>query len=270
MACLSNELLVELECPVCTEFMCPPIRQCVTGHSFCDSCYHKLKDCPTCRKPKGIARSFALEKLYSKLNIPCRNRFDGCKFVDVGRKIKDHEEFCYYGEKECPLQRINNCQWFGKMTSMIDHCKDKHSSNVFVANKQKLTCTNFYNCNSAKACYYILFEAYDELFKCCWEIDVNGLMKWCVYYLGLPRNARNYYYEIEIMDQDPNKSPTNNIVVRSPCKPYPVDNVFNYNNCTLMHYDMVSQYCKDGELMYEVRIIVDGIYKLFNLGFDML
>lgn len=35
-------IAAELECPVCKDYMTPPIHLCVTGHSFCEMCYQEL------------------------------------------------------------------------------------------------------------------------------------------------------------------------------------------------------------------------------------
>ena len=68
MDSISQDLLAELECPVCYEMMLPPIRLCVEGHSLCNTCRFRLESCPTCRKPLTNARNRALEKVAEKLS----------------------------------------------------------------------------------------------------------------------------------------------------------------------------------------------------------
>ncbi|UYV68355.1 SIAH2 [Cordylochernes scorpioides] len=43
------------ECPVCFDYVLPPILQCVNGHLVCAACRLKLLRCPTCRGPLGIS-----------------------------------------------------------------------------------------------------------------------------------------------------------------------------------------------------------------------
>lgn len=68
MDTLSQDLLTELECPVCYEIMLPPIRLCLEGHSICNTCRLQLDRCPTCRKPLTNARNRVLEKVAEKLS----------------------------------------------------------------------------------------------------------------------------------------------------------------------------------------------------------
>ena len=41
------------ECPVCFDYVLPPIIQCSAGHLVCSNCRPKLTCCPTCRGPLG-------------------------------------------------------------------------------------------------------------------------------------------------------------------------------------------------------------------------
>ncbi|CAH1954962.1 unnamed protein product [Acanthoscelides obtectus] len=51
------------ECPVCYVVFDSPIYQCLTGHSFCSTCYNSLSTCPICRVQISgePIRNFALE-----------------------------------------------------------------------------------------------------------------------------------------------------------------------------------------------------------------
>ena len=50
----SNTDLASLfECPVCFDYVLPPIIQCQSGHLVCANCRPKLTCCPTCRRPLG-------------------------------------------------------------------------------------------------------------------------------------------------------------------------------------------------------------------------
>ena len=42
------------ECPVCFDYVLPPIYQCQAGHLVCSVCRPKLNCCPTCRGPLGM------------------------------------------------------------------------------------------------------------------------------------------------------------------------------------------------------------------------
>lgn len=47
---LNEKILQQLECPICVEYMKPPINVCEAGHSICSQCYNKVNQCPLCRK----------------------------------------------------------------------------------------------------------------------------------------------------------------------------------------------------------------------------
>lgn len=49
-----DKMLLDIECPVCQEFMIPPIYQCHVGHSVCGGCKPQLRECPSCRGPLGM------------------------------------------------------------------------------------------------------------------------------------------------------------------------------------------------------------------------
>lgn len=61
--CIDDKILHFFECPVCKNFMKPPIYQCNSGHSICNLCRPRLEKCPTCRSMFGNTRNYSLEGL---------------------------------------------------------------------------------------------------------------------------------------------------------------------------------------------------------------
>ena len=49
----SSGLASLFECPVCFDYVLPPILQCHAGHLVCSNCRPKLTCCPTCRGQLG-------------------------------------------------------------------------------------------------------------------------------------------------------------------------------------------------------------------------
>ena len=70
MDILTLDLLPELECPVCLEYMLPPITMCENGHNICSTCKPKLLKCPTCSGAVMNVRNKSLENLAKK--VSCR------------------------------------------------------------------------------------------------------------------------------------------------------------------------------------------------------
>lgn len=50
---MSTDLASLFECPVCFDYVLPPILQCQSGHLVCSNCRPKLTCCPTCRGQLG-------------------------------------------------------------------------------------------------------------------------------------------------------------------------------------------------------------------------
>lgn len=105
---LRQGLLSELECPVCMEYMMPPIVFCVNGHNICPSCKPKLAQCPTCRQPFVNIRNVALEKMARQIEYPCVYWRSGCtEKVTLDLKTK-HENVCPYNQYSCPLLKVRH------------------------------------------------------------------------------------------------------------------------------------------------------------------
>lgn len=80
-----------LECPVCKEYMSPPIYQCTTGHTICNPCKTKLGKCSSCEDPIEKTRNYTLEELSKKVELPSGG--DDKKGIknDVGAKRAPEE-----------------------------------------------------------------------------------------------------------------------------------------------------------------------------------
>ena len=76
---LDWQLLEELECPVCTEYMASQIKMCENGHNICGGCKERLPECPTCRGTFIKGRNIVLEKLAANAIYPCKNKEAGCE-----------------------------------------------------------------------------------------------------------------------------------------------------------------------------------------------
>ncbi|GLV36291.1 sina homologue [Carabus blaptoides fortunei] len=97
---LYDELLVELECPICMTYMAPPIRQCATGHSICEPCRRKLPACPLCQGKFTDSKNISLEALARKMHYPCINNKAGCTERLAWDERENHERDCSYKEKD--------------------------------------------------------------------------------------------------------------------------------------------------------------------------
>ena len=71
-----SDLASLFECPVCFEYVLPPILQCQSGHLVCSNCRPKLSCCPTCRGTLGNIRNLGMEKVsYVYMSHSCVKTF---------------------------------------------------------------------------------------------------------------------------------------------------------------------------------------------------
>jgi hypothetical protein len=124
---LDEALLSDLECPVCREYMVPPINLCTNGHNICSKCRQKVQCCPTCRAEFSSIRNVALESIARRLKYPCANRQTGCLDLFSIEHIAEHQAVCAYGPIECPLNKVNvGCPWKGFKSDLKEHAKAAH------------------------------------------------------------------------------------------------------------------------------------------------
>ena len=125
---LDEALLKELECPVCMEYMVPPIKLCTNGHNICSRCRGRVTFCPTCRASFTEIRSVALENIARSQKYPCANRQNGCLELFSIEHIAKHHVGCVYGKIKCPVHLLKKCSWNGLKINLKEHVKSEHST----------------------------------------------------------------------------------------------------------------------------------------------
>ena len=122
---IENHLAEELECPICTTLMRPPIYQCEEGHTVCNKCHKKIDKCPTCRcKMKSKIRNRALEKVAQEMKFPCS--LDGCGLQIEYSKLQTHEKKCGFRPIPCLLCDADENPFEGSQAEIISHLADEH------------------------------------------------------------------------------------------------------------------------------------------------
>ncbi|XP_002127743.2 E3 ubiquitin-protein ligase SIAH1B [Ciona intestinalis] len=130
LACASgNELdLASLfECPVCFDYVLPPILQCQSGHLVCTNCRPKLTCCPTCRGALGNIRNLGMEKVAMTVDFPCKYAASGCEVTLRYIQKPEHEETCEYRPYSCPCPGAS-CKWQGSLDQVMPHLMTAHKS----------------------------------------------------------------------------------------------------------------------------------------------
>lgn len=124
---VSADLASLFECPVCFDYVLPPILQCQSGHLVCSSCRPKLTCCPTCRGPLGNIRNLAMEKVASTVLFPCKYSTSGCSMSLLHPQKADHEELCEHRPYSCPCPGAS-CKWQGALEQVMPHLMMAHKS----------------------------------------------------------------------------------------------------------------------------------------------
>ena len=122
---VNTDLASLFECPVCFEFVLPPILQCQSEHFACGSCRLKLFCCLTCRAALRNIRNLAVEKIASTVTFPCKYSSTGCTAHLLLADMDDHEKVCDFRPHECPLQE-SFCKWHGSLEQVMPHFRSDH------------------------------------------------------------------------------------------------------------------------------------------------
>ena len=167
---LDEALLKDLECPVCMEYMVPPIEMCTNGHNICSKCKSGVICCPTCRASFSVTRNLVLENIARRQKYPCVNRQSGCLELFSIEHIAEHHADCVYGKIKCPKPFTNACSWFGLKSDVKEHVKSVHP-NAF-CNEPKLHAFLLENSWSFFSYFGELFTFYKkktgwQILRCC-------------------------------------------------------------------------------------------------------
>jgi E3 ubiquitin-protein ligase SIAH1 len=222
---LDKGLMKELECPVCFEYMKPPISMCENGHSICNDCKPKLNNCPFCRKSFLNVRNLALESLSTVL-VSSNN----------SPKNSDSSQKNY----KCPFATISNedCVWNGSLLDMKNHIKDSHSdgNNMHESTGRfNVILTNL----SSENHYRKVVSIGDQLFYVVWKIK-DGRFFCSVLYVGAKKKSSKFTYTFSITTENGLKKISMSFQTQSVVKS--MEHVFTPGDCVLLHYDTVLKF----------------------------
>lgn len=199
-----KDIVQELECSICLEYMVPPIPMCENGHSVCNTYRQKLMNCPVCRGRFSNTRCFLLENVTRKIRCRCKYYSRGCPRLFDLRRIKRHEDDCRHQPFKCPLAVITNarCSWEGSVTAMKHHIQDEHKrlSDEKIAireNNGRLMC----NESDSQGTWYKAIFSKDKTFFMLPRIIENN-MHICVLHVGARDKASDYTYKVTLLRQD--------------------------------------------------------------------
>jgi hypothetical protein len=194
------ELLKELECPVCMEYMATPIRMCGNGHNICGGCKERLTVCPSCRGAFINVRNFTVEKIAATAIYPCKNRESGCKETFTADDRNIHLSVCLYQSRKCPLSIMSevDCSWTGTLSDIAAHIRDAHAIRTAeVSGHFKVQLLDVVR----QGTYFKLVLVLGEFFWLLWFPEHNEL-DFTVVHLGLKEGSETFKYGIKVGDSE--------------------------------------------------------------------
>ena len=252
---LEKNLLTRLECPVCLEYMRPPIPLCANGHKICGICRPKVSGCPTCRGQFVNTRNLALEDVARHVMYPCKYRSYGCTEVFEHDKIVGHQATCLYSQQVCPVAKLafGTCSWTGCYKDIKVHLQENHSEVCceYVEDDVKF----MYNLTDGMKLFCFIL-AYNEIFVPVFQ-EKDNVFYAVVLYVGAAEKAAKYKYRVEFVNEDDTEGVTVMHLTRSS-----VENLFNiytYGRCGKLHYDVVGRLANTmSRLKYKIEILKAG------------
>jgi E3 ubiquitin-protein ligase SIAH1 len=255
---VEQSLYSQLECPVCMEYMRPPIVLCANGHNICDTCKQKVPHCPTCRQQFLNTRNVALEKVAAELKYPCMYRDYGCREMYKLDLIGGHKEKCQFIPQPCPVSKLNigTCSWLGIRSKINSHLKQAHN-NVCVDYHGHSSCGNRNPIQitgvtpATKHCKFIF--AYNGVFYSRSEIK-NGIFYSALQYIDPAADAAKYKYKLEFFNTERTESLAVTLLARSLDED--LSEVHNSGNCVKLYPEQFNRFVKGrNELAFSMDII---------------
>ncbi|KAF5278672.1 hypothetical protein FQA39_LY00714 [Lamprigera yunnana] len=253
ISAVDSDILLELECPVCNEYMVPPIYQCVVGHSICSTCKPLMNECPTCRDKIAATRNFSLEKLTRIIKYNCKYKDLDCPFQSNSEEIKDHEAKCKFGPYNCPFDEFRECKWKGKLSDIIYHAKTFHEDDILEVNYLTWAYLDASSEDIDEDCY--LIKSFGSLFRIIFKF-CSKMFYWSIQYVGPPEEAEKFMYELDIGD---NSGLNQRLYIKRKCCA-----LLSYKNsctdpltCVQIPFDLIKPLLNQEDMVYKIRVVKD-------------
>jgi hypothetical protein len=251
-----DELLSQLKCSTCFEYVLPPIYQDVQSVPglepplSCLYCKGQTNSIFGRTDKKGI-RNFNLDKIANLLNYPCRYKKSGCSFISKPPRMKMHQEFCLYGIHTCPVSEFIGCVWSGTGKDTSSHIHSCHSSIILnspqvTERMQLLKFASQVTTTPVITCYIIAFA--DHFFRLTFG-ESSNYYYWTVQMIGPFQDG--FMFEIEIIDQQKKRR---GLMMRQHCTMLTKkDQLFKSKNCSF-HKEQVQDLMLNQNLTFNVRV----------------
>lgn len=245
------EILSDLECPICLEYMVPPIFQCETGHSFCGTCKSQINECSFCKNPlKGI-RNFHLEKITNRIKYHCKYREFDCDFICSSKDIKQHEAECKFGPYKCPFAEYNCCSWKGKLQHIMEHARFSHEDSILDLDTVNVPIDEM-DLDTEEDCF--ILQAFGEVFKLVYMYKhEEEKFYWSLQLVGPAGDAKKYMFALDIID---NAGAGQRLYIKRQCSALTLnsESFSGDSSYIMLPMDLLTDMI-DKDLTYRVRVV---------------
>ena len=244
---LDEDLLSDLECPVCMQYMVPPIKLCTNGHSICSKCRESVQTCPTCRAKFLETRNLVLENIARRQKYPCAYRQNGCLELFSIEHIAKHQDVCAYGKIKCPFHLHKTCSWRGLKNDLKEHAKAAHRNDFKQGSKVAIEHTIVTNLNV----FVVFLSHFGELFTYCRKIK-DGRNYVAVQLIGTNSEASKYKCEFTLRAANGIEQISNTFLVQGYSEDW--ETIFNSGICLCFDEKIVRYFLEEGRLKLNVTL----------------
>ena len=228
-------LLKNLECPVCMEYMVPPIKLCTNGHNICSKCRESVQHCSTCRAEFSEIRNVTLEDIARRQKYPCVNRLRGCRELFSLQHIAKHHDVCVYGIIKCPYHLIKACSWNGLKSDFKKHIGEAHSNSIVME--------TFRSPNLLEAVAFISF--FGEVFAY-YKQKKDGRYNCAVQLIGTSSEASKYKCEFTLRAANGIEQISKTFLVQGYSEDF--ETIFNSKKCLTLDEETINLFVADDKL----------------------
>lgn len=202
-AVLDHETSDILNCPVCLEWLQPPVFVCENGHGTCKTCRKSISSCGVCRQDFTSYKNTLLDKLMETVLIKCSNNLLGCKEYCPYPEVKNHEKVCFFRKVDCLVCKRKGID----LPSLNSHFSEYHKNGINYDAKNKvsvLLCMNDWmeqrNLNRYHVLYIKNYNNSHFLVRFFYK-ENKDILYVCVQFLGEKQKKANKFSYVVSIDQ---------------------------------------------------------------------
>jgi len=241
---LDEDLMKDLECPVCMEYMVPPIKLCTNGHNICKKCRERVQFCPTCRAEFLETRNVVLENIARRQRYPCVNRQSGCLEVFSVEHIAEHRTVCVFGKIRCPVHFNTKCSWIGLKNDVKEHVKAAHKYSLWIFEASSLFFYPLVPCLAILFCFGETFTYYQQI--------KDGSLYAAVQLIGTSSEASKYKCDFKLSAANGIEQISKTLLVRGYSEDF--ETIFNSGTCLCLNEKTIKNFCGQNELKMTVKL----------------